>query len=246
MTVLPGAGPSAEAEEQADERTVPEDGEECPVGILGGTGAQGRGLAARFASAGLRVLLGSRDAHRARETAEEISEVSGLRGIEGADNEECARRAGIVLVAVPYVGHAELPERLREELAGKVVVDCVNPLGFGRRGPHPLTVPEDGAAEQARDLPPRSIVTAAFHHLSAVVLGDLTRSVDSDVLVLGDCPEAVASVSRLAELIPGVRAVSGGGTYNAAQVEAFTANLISVSRRYRTHAGLRVTGLSPT
>jgi NADPH-dependent F420 reductase len=149
-----------------------------------------------------------------------------------------------VVVAVPWEGHRELLEGLADALAGKVVVDCVNPLGFDKRGAYPLVVPEGSAAEQAAAVLPGSTVVAAFHHVSAVLLEDPeVTAVDLDVLVLGDDRAATDLVQALASVLPGVRGVYGGRLRNTHQVEALTANLISINRRYKVHAGLRVTDL---
>jgi NADPH-dependent F420 reductase len=212
------------------------------VGVFGGTGPQGRGLALRWAKAGLKVIVGSRKLERAEQTAAELRSLSGVETITGLDNLETARQADVVLVAVPWEGHKALLESLREALAGKIVIDCVNPLGFDKQGPFALPVEEGSAAQQAFALLPESRVTAAFHHVSAVSLEDLSvSSMDSDVLVLGDDREATDLVRALAETIPGFRGVYGGRLRNAHQVEAFTANLIAINRRYKAHAGIRIT-----
>jgi len=221
------------------------------VGVLGGTGPLGRGLARRLASVGHPVVLGSRDAQRARDTAVELREglhagaadTGGTEGsIDGEANAEAARAADIVIVAVPYDGHAALLEELAAELDGKIVVDCVNPLGFDKAGAYPLDVPEGSAALQAAALLPGSRVVAAFHHVSAVLLEDLTvATLDTDVLVLGDDRAATDAVRALADSIPGMRGIYAGRLRNTRQVEALTANLISVNRRYQAHAGLRIT-----
>ncbi|MGQ0482705.1 MAG: NADPH-dependent F420 reductase [Pseudonocardia sp.] len=216
------------------------------VGVLGGTGPQGRGLALRWAAAGLRVVIGSRDAARAAAAAAELAEQAGVDGeqVSGADNAGCATAADLVLVAVPWDGHDTLLRSLRVELAGKIVIDCVNPMGFDKQGPFALPVEEGSAAEQAAALLPESRVTAAFHHVSAVTLADLSvPEINLDVLVLGDDREATDQVRALADAIPGVRGVFGGRLRNAGQVEALTANLIAINRRYKTHAGIRVTDL---
>jgi NADPH-dependent F420 reductase len=218
------------------------------VGVLGGTGPQGSGLALRWAAAGLRVVIGSRDAGRAEKLARELAQRAGLgagaEALSGVDNAGCAQRADMVVVAVPWEGHDTLLTSLREPLAGKIVIDCVNPLGFDERGPYPLQVKEGSAAQRAAVLLPDSRVIAAFHHVSAVTLADpLITEVDCDVLVLGDDRAAVDQVRALADAIPGVRGVYGGRLRNAGQVEALTANLIAVNRRYRTHAGIRLTGV---
>ncbi|MFF4131338.1 NADPH-dependent F420 reductase [Streptomyces mirabilis] len=207
------------------------------VGVLGGTGPQGKGLAYRLARGGQKVIIGSRAAERAQTAAEELG-----HGVEGADNAECARRSDIVIVAVPWEGHGKTLESLREELAGKLVVDCVNPLGFDKKGAYALKPEEGSAAEQAAALLPDSRVAAAFHHLSAVLLQDPeVDEIDTDVMVLGEERADVEIVQALAGRIPGMRGVFSGRLRNAHQVEALVANLISVNRRYKAHAGLRVT-----
>ncbi|MGW5366802.1 NADPH-dependent F420 reductase [Streptomyces sp. NPDC004009] len=207
------------------------------VGVLGGTGPQGKGLAHRLARAGQKVIIGSRAAERARAAAGELG-----NGVEGADNAEAARRSDIVIVAVPWEGHGALLESLRAELAGKLVVDCVNPLGFDKKGAYALKPEEGSAAEQAAALLPDSRVTAAFHHLSAVLLLDPEiEQIDTDVMVLGEDRADVETVQALAGRIPGMRGVFAGRLRNAHQVESLVANLISVNRRYKAHAGLRVT-----
>jgi NADPH-dependent F420 reductase len=207
------------------------------IGVLGGTGPQGRGLAYRFGLAGARVLVGSRDPVRAAAVAD------GLPGdVEGLSNADGAAAADIAIVAVPYSGHADLLRDLAEPLADTIVVDCVNPLAFDKQGAFVLDVPEGSAAQQAAELLPRSRVVAAFHHVSAVLLEDPSvSSIDTDVLVLGDDRRATDQVQALAGLISGMRGVYGGRLRNALQVEALTANLISVNRRYKSHAGLRIT-----
>jgi NADPH-dependent F420 reductase len=213
------------------------------IAVLGGTGPQGRGLARRFAAGGLTVVIGSRSAERAEATAAELA--AAVQGeVTGTDNARAAAAGDVVVVAVPWDGHKELLEELAPALAGKIVVDCVNPLGFDKQGAYPLVVEEGSAAQQAAGLLPDSTVVGAFHNVSAALLEDPdVASVDTDVLVLGDSREATDLVQALADVIPGVRGVFGGRLRNAHQVEAFTANLISINRRYKAHSGLRVTDL---
>ncbi|HET7530119.1 MAG TPA: NADPH-dependent F420 reductase [Mycobacteriales bacterium] len=213
------------------------------LGFLGGTGDQGRGLARRFALAGHPVVIGSRSAERAATIAAELAATlpDGAE-VRGAANLDTAREADLVVVAVPWEGHGDLLRDLAGALAGKIVVDCVNPLGFDGKGAYALPVEEGSAAEQAAALLPESRVVAAFHHVSAVLLLDPdVGEVATDVLVLGDDREATDTVQALADEIPGMRGVYAGRLRNAGQVEALTANLISVNRRYKAHAGLRVT-----
>ena len=207
------------------------------IGVLGGTGEQGRGLARRLAMAGHQVVIGSRDAARAQAAAGELG-----HGVRGDDNESCARSADVVIVAVPWDGHGALLAGLSDALAGHIVVDCVNPLGFDKQGAFALAVAEGSAAQQAAQLLPESRVVGAFHHISAVLLLDPSvESIDTDVLVLGDDREATDTVQALAGRIPGMRGIYAGRLRNCGQVEAMTANLISMNRRYKAHAGLRVT-----
>jgi NADPH-dependent F420 reductase len=214
------------------------------IAILGGTGDQGRGLARRFALAGHQVLIGSRSAERAQSAAEELG-----HGVRGLANADAAREAGVVIAAVPWEGHGELLTALAGELAGKIVVDCVNPMGFDKQGAYALPAAEGGpaegsAAQQAAALLPDSRVVAAFHHVSAVLLLDPeVDTMDLDVLVLGDDRDATDLVQALAGRIPGVRGIYAGRLRNCGQIEALTANLVSINRRYKAHAGLRITDI---
>jgi 8-hydroxy-5-deazaflavin:NADPH oxidoreductase len=211
------------------------------IGILGGTGAEGRGLARRFALAGNPVIIGSRSAERATAAAQGLG---GELGIRGMANPDAAESADVVIVAVPWDGHSALLASLAVPLAGKIVIDCVNPMGFDERGAYPLAVAEGSAAQQAAAVLPDSVVVGAFHHVSAVLLLDpAVGAVDQDVLVLGDNRQATDLVQALAARIPGVRGVYAGRLRNCGQVEALTANLVSINRRYKAHAGLRVTDI---
>lgn len=212
------------------------------VGVLGGTGPQGRGLAFRWARAGLSVVLGSRAAGRGADAAAQLRERAGSGKVDGTDNAGCAAAADVVLAAVPWQGHGSLLGSLREPLAGKIFIDCVNPLGFDPRGPYALNVDEGSAAQQAEAFLPDSRVTAAFHHVSSVLLEDPeVDNVDTDVLVLGDDRDATDQVRALADAIPGMRGIYGGRLRNAGQVESLTANIIAINKRYKAHAGIRVT-----
>jgi 8-hydroxy-5-deazaflavin:NADPH oxidoreductase len=209
------------------------------IAILGGTGDQGRGLARRFALAGNPVIIGSRSAERAVAAAQALGADLGIRGMANAD---AAAAADVVIVAVPWDGHSDLLNSLAAALAGKIVIDCVNPLAFDQRGCYPLAAPEGSAAEQAAAVLPDSVVVGAFHHVSAVLLLDPeVASVDLDVLVLGDDRSATDLVQALAARIPGARGVYAGRLRNCGQIEALTANLVSINRRYKAHAGLRIT-----
>jgi 8-hydroxy-5-deazaflavin:NADPH oxidoreductase len=211
------------------------------IGVLGGTGDQGRGLARRLAMAGSRVIIGSRDADRAVAAAATIGSPP---QVTGAANAAAAAAADVVIAAMPWEGHRELLASLAGVLDGKILIDCVNPIGFDARGAYPLPVPDGSAAQQAAAVLPGTRVVGAFHHVSAVVLLDPEiTELDLDVLVLGDDRQATDLVQALAARIPGVRGVYAGRLRNCGQVEALTANLVSVNRRYKAHAGLRITDI---
>jgi NADPH-dependent F420 reductase len=223
--------------------TPPIDVDAVTIAVLGGTGDQGRGLARRLALAGHRVVIGSRAADRAEQAARELLETLPADArVDGAGNEAAAGAGDVVIVAVPWDGHGDLLRALAPALAGKIVVDCVNPLGFDSQGAFALDVEEGSAAQQAAAVLPDSTVVAAFHHVSAKLLMDpAVGSIDTDVLVLGEDRTATDLVQALVDRIAGMRGIYGGRLRNARQVEALTANLVSVNRRYKAHAGLRIT-----
>jgi len=230
--------------------------DQLTLGLLGGTGPQGKGLALRLAIAGHRVLLGSRSAERAASVVAklltgEVREASrGVPGEPGGDlpvigvaNEDAAAAADVVFLVCPFEGQAMLPG-LAGAIGDKLVVSVINPLGWDERGAFMLDVPEGSAAEQAQALLPRARVTAAFHHVAPRLLADLEREVDTDVLVVGDDPAARATVIELADQIPGCRGIDVGPLRLARQLEGFTAVLVGINRRYRIHSGVRITQLT--
>lgn len=217
------------------------------VSVLGGAGALGRGLAARLARADRPVVIGSRDGERARGAAALLSGPATARlPIEGATNEEAAAAGEIVLLATPWDPSGTSIAALAPALSGRLVVSCINPLGFDARGPYGLPVAEGSAAEQVAALLPASRVTAAFHHLSAPSLANLEKDLSGeDVLVCGDDADARADVVRLAALVTGRLGIDVGPLRQARQLEQFTAVLIAVNKRYRTRAGLALAHVDP-
>ncbi len=215
------------------------------IGILGGTGALGGGLAYRWAVAGLSVTIGSRNEERAAGAATRISADTPRQDpLTGAGLIGCAANADIVVVAVPWDAHRETLEQIRDAVRGKIVIDVVNPLAFDKGGAYAPPVEEGSAAQQAQALLPDSHVVAAFHHVSSVLLSDKTaETVDTDVMVLGDDAESTKKVQELVRLIPGMRGIYAGKLRTAAAVEGLTANLIAVNRRYKTHAGIGLTNV---
>ena len=211
------------------------------IALIGGTGPEGRGLATRFALAGHRVIIGSRQAERGAAAASEVAAVVG-REVRGATNEAAVEEAEIVVVTIPFAGHRATLESLRDALRGKVVVDAVVPVRFDR-GPVPVEVKAGSATEEAAELLPESRVVGAFHNLAADLLMDPEAPVDADVLVTGADKEAKRLVCELAEQIEGVRAVDAGPLRFSRFVEGITVLLIGINGRYRTHSGVRIAGL---
>ena len=213
------------------------------LGFIGGTGPEGRGLALRFALAGEQVLIGSREERRAREAVESMEGLVPPGSMRGALNHDVAREAGTVFVTVPYAAHRETLSCLRWELAGKTVVDVVVPSVFSKGHATAIAVEEGSAALQAQVALRESSVVSAFHTISAVDLLVPGKSIDSDVVVCADDEPAKDLVMRLAERIPGVRAVDGGGLENARYVENFTVLLLDINRIYGARSVIKIVGI---
>ncbi|MYA20188.1 MAG: NADPH-dependent F420 reductase [Chloroflexi bacterium] len=216
------------------------------IALIGGTGPEGRGLAVRFALAGRDVVIGSRNAARGESIAAELRESlegrEGLGEIRGAANADAVAEAEIVVVTVPYEGHAATLADLADALAGKIVVDAVVPVRF-ERGPRPVEVEAGSATEEAAALLPDSRVIGAFHNLSAEILLDPDRTVHGDVLVTGGDEEAKRTVFALAEEIEGVRAVDAGPLRYSRFVEGLTILLIGINVRHRAETHVEIFGL---
>jgi hypothetical protein len=216
------------------------------VAIIGGTGPEGKGLAARWARAGETIIIGSRDAQRAQETAAQIAAETGGR-LSGMENGAAVAAANVVVLTVPFVGQATLLKQLKSAFQpGTVVIDTTVPLasGAGGRPTRMLGVWQGSAAQQTAELLPAGIpVAAAMQNLSAELLQG-ADPVECDVIVSSDDAAARQVAGELAEKIPGVRALNGGALENARIVEQITALLIGLNIRYKVHhAGLRITGL---
>ena len=213
------------------------------VGFLGGTGPEGRGLALRFALAGERVLVGSRDRGRAHQAAESISALGPSDLARGALNHDVAREADIVFVAVPFTGHRHTLVSLKDQLTGKIVVDVVAPLVFSKGRAKAIHVEEGGVALQAQAILAESTIVGAFQTISAQDLLIPDKPIDSDAIICADDGEAKRVVMKLAEKIKGVRAVDGGGLENSRYVEDFTALLLNINRIYKAHSMVRIAGI---
>jgi 8-hydroxy-5-deazaflavin:NADPH oxidoreductase len=217
------------------------------IPIIGGTGALGYGLALRWAAAGHAVVIGSRSAERAAEAAAKLSEKLPDAEIEGLPNDAAAKQGPIVLLTVPFRAQSENLNNLREVLEpGQLLVDCTVPLAAAVSGKatRSLGVWQGSAAQQAQEMVPEGVeVVAALHTISAPTLNNLAAALSEDVLLCGDRKVAKARVAALVESIPGLRAVNAGQLEMARIVEQLTPMLISINARYKTHAGIRITGL---
>lgn len=214
------------------------------ISFIGGTGEEGMGLALRFARAGHDCIIGSRSIEKAAAAVAEPRDQDAALTITGATNEDAAARGEIVVVTTPYSAQAATLPPLAPTLAGKLVVSTVVPMAFEAGAASLVPVPEGSAAQQQQALLPRSTIVAAFQNLSARKLlkgGPL----DADVVVCADDASAKARIIELAAAIEGVRGVDGGALANAGLVEGITVLLVSVNRRYKTQAGIRIAGIDP-
>jgi 8-hydroxy-5-deazaflavin:NADPH oxidoreductase len=218
------------------------------IAILGGTGAEGSGLAYRWAKAGEHVLIGSRDAARAMEAAKQLrARIGGSAQIEGMDNAAAAAACDVAVLTVPFSGAAALLKQLKSVWKpGTVVIDTTAPLAatVGGAATRMLGVWQGSAAEQTRELLPAGVnLSAALQNLGAELLAS-DGPVDCDVLVCSDDEKAKQLASELVGKIPGARALNGGKLENARIVESLTALLIGLNMRYKVHGtGIRFTGL---
>jgi NADPH-dependent F420 reductase len=217
------------------------------IAVLGGTGPEGFGLALRWARSGETVIVGSRNAERAREAATKIQTAVGKDAkVSGEENNSACATADLLVLTIPFEGHAALLKQIKPAIRpGSIVVDATVPLAasVGGRATRTLGVWQGSAAQQAAELVPQGVsVVAAFHNTSADILnGD--APVDCDVVVCSDDAAAAQTVRTLAAKIPGVRAIDGGKLENARILEQITALLIGLNIRHKGHSGIRITGL---
>jgi 8-hydroxy-5-deazaflavin:NADPH oxidoreductase len=214
------------------------------VGILGGTGPAGRGVAVRLAESGLAVAIGSRDAARgASVAAEVVGRWPALRlDVTGADNAGAAE-AEVVVVATPWDSALPTVRSLRQQLEGKVVVSMANALVKDGREMLALIPPRGSVAAGVQAALPGSMVAAAFHHVPASEMEDLESGLEADVLVCSDHEKATSVTSELVERMRGLRALDAGSLNQAAPIEAFTAVCITMNVRHRVHSTLRIAGI---
>ena len=227
------------------------------IAIIGGTGEQGKGLALRWASAGFALILGSREAAKAEAAAGEMSAqlsasghssaTNGAALVSGAANTDAVRQAPIVVLTVPFAAQIATLKEIREHIApGTILIDVTVPLepAVGGRPTRLLGVWAGSAAEQSAELMPEGVrVVSAFHNVAAYALSDLTHEVECDILVCGDDKAAKEAVRPLVAAIPGCRFIDAGPLANSRTVEAVTALLIGCNIRFKTHTGIRITGV---
>ncbi len=214
------------------------------IGILGGTGPAGRGLAARLASIGHPVVIGSRSTERASEARDAlVDEWSSLSDLLSANDNSGAAEADVVVVATPWEGAAQVAQENAERLAGKIVISMANALVRVNKEFQPLVPPRGSVAAHVQAAIPASRVVAAFHHLPATELGRIDHPIDSDVLVCGDDHDAVVAVSEIIDRFPGCRPLDAGQLSNAMAIEAFTAVLLQLNVRYTTRVAPKLTGI---
>jgi 8-hydroxy-5-deazaflavin:NADPH oxidoreductase len=217
------------------------------IAIIGGAGELGLGLALRFATAGARIVIGSRDETKAKEAAARVKAAVSDAKVEGFANADAAAKATVVILAVPFPAQAPILKSIKPALKTAILVDTTVPLAatVGGRPTRMLGVWEGSAAQAARELLPGVHVVSAFHNVSADVLQDLSATLDCDVLICGDDAPAKERVSALVNLIPGLRPLDAGPLEMSRIVEELTALLISLNRRYKVHhSGIRITGIS--
>jgi NADPH-dependent F420 reductase len=214
------------------------------VGILGGTGPAGRGLAVRLAAAGNQVTLGSRDAQRAADVANHVVTRWPDRrlSIGGADNAGAAG-ADVVVLATPWDSAVSTLTPIRDLLANRVVISMANALVKEGREMWALVPPRGSVAAAVQAALPTALVAAAFHHLPASEMENLDSGLQADVLVCSDHSEATAQTVTLIDAMPGLRPLDAGSLNQAAAIEAFTAVCITLNIRYKVHSTLRMEGM---
>jgi NADPH-dependent F420 reductase len=220
-----------------------------PIAILGGTGPAGMGLALRWARAGETIIIGSRDAKRAQESADGIEEIIGDQArVSGTENSAACAASDLLVLTVPFEGQAALLKQLKTAIRpGSILIDATVALaaGVGGRASRTLGVWQGSSAQQAAELVPKGVsVVAAFHNLSAELL-NADDPLDCDVIVCSDDPNAAQLTRALAAKIPGVRPIDGGKLENARILEQITALLVGLNIRHKGHGGIRITGLPP-
>lgn len=214
------------------------------IGVIGGSGPAGSALAARLASVGYESVIGSRSKYRAMESRDElVDRYPELDLMLGYGDNATAADCDIVIIATPWDSAATMAQELSGYLRDKIVVSMANALVRVGREFQPLVPPRGSVAAHVQAAVPQSRVVAAFHHLPAKELGAIGHPIDSDVLICGDDPVAVTTISEIVAKIPGCRPLDSGELSNATAIEAFTAVLLQLNVRYRTRVAPKLTGI---
>ena len=215
------------------------------IGVLGGTGPAGKGLAVRLASVGFEVVLGSRSKYRAMEARDKLVAVWPDRGLPiGSGDNETAAGCDLIVLATPWDAAAATVQSVEDHLDGKVVVSMCNALARVAHEFQPLVPPRGSVAASIQAAIPRAKVAAALHHVPAKELSEIDHYVDSDVLICSDHPDATEATAAVVSQIPDLRPLDAGELSNAAPIEAFAAVLLQLNGRYKTRVALRFTGLN--
>ena len=211
------------------------------IGIIGGTGPEGKGLAARFAQAGFEVLVGSRSAERGEEAAQDIRERAGgnVRGVANAD----AATADVIVVTVPYAGQADTLTALKDVIGNRIVISTVVPMAFEAGKVAMVPVPDGSAAEEMQRLLPDAKIVGAYQNLAAKKLFNVDHQLDGDVIITANDKEALREVTEMTEQIPGLRGVNGGPLSCSHYVEAITTLLVHINRNYKTETNVKIVGI---
>ncbi|MBH74294.1 MAG: NADPH-dependent F420 reductase [Dehalococcoidia bacterium] len=213
------------------------------IGIIGGTGPEGQGLALRLGLAGFPIIIGSRNPEKGTAAIEKLLSIAPDLSLSCKDNLSTAEQSDIVVISVPFEAHQPTLEAIKSHLVGKIVINVVVPLTFNKGTAYPVVLPEGSAAVQSQNLLPESKVISAFHNVAAPHLLTLSHSVDCDVIICGDDEQAKRKVCSLAEHIQGVKSIDGGPLSNAQFSEQLTALLINLNKIYKSHTMIRFTGL---
>ena len=209
------------------------------IGFIGGTGPEGRGLALRFALAGEKVFIGSRNKSRGIEIAEEIEKHSpGF--VIGGSNEEASAKSDIIVIATPYDAQRTTVQELKSHLNGKIIVNVIAPLSFNKGSISSIRVEDGSAALECQKLLPNSSVISAFNNISAQDLLKKDKKIDCDVIVCGNEDNSKKTVMDLAEKIYSIRAIDGGTLENSRYVEDLTALLLNINKIYKWHSSIKI------
>lgn len=216
-----------------------------PIGIIGGTGSEGIGLAQRLTLAGCNVMIGSREKQRAEATVSRLSKKRpSLTGrLVACTNGEAASESAIVILSIPYSGQTKILHEIGPNISGKIILSVVAPIQMHNGVAIGVPPSEGSAAEAARSIVPSARWVAGFHTISARDLSRTDLPIDADALVCGDDDEAKKNVMAITKLIKGVRVVDAGPYVTARYLEATTALLININKIYRSHASIKIVGL---